>query len=80
MLYEEYIDWRKLREQKKPVDYIVPPATKVGRINWKLYGTKNILLWSTSFNFSLCSKILIQLYRDTYSECRGCSSKNDTKL
>ena len=34
-LYDQYIDQRKLTEQKKPVDHIVPPQLKgVGTINF----------------------------------------------
>ena len=33
-LYDDYIDWPKLSEQKKPFEYIVPPPLK-------LVGTKN---------------------------------------
>ena len=29
-LYDEYIDRRKLTEQKKPFEYIVPPSFKSG--------------------------------------------------
>ena len=32
-LYDEYIDWPKLIEQKHPFEYIVPPPNKVGRNN-----------------------------------------------
>ena len=37
-LYDEYIDWPKLTEQKKPVEYIVPPPPSrgVGTINTPL--------------------------------------------
>ena len=33
-LYDEYIDRRKLTEQKNPFEYIVPPTLKRGRNNY----------------------------------------------
>ena len=36
-LYDEYIEQRKLTEQKKPVEYIVPPPSRgVGTIKSKV--------------------------------------------
>ena len=32
-LYNDYIDWPKLTEQKNPFEYIVSPPTKVGQNN-----------------------------------------------
>ena len=46
ILYDEYIDSRKLTEQNNPFDYIVPPPSPIerGRNNYsrQLYETENV--------------------------------------
>ena len=46
-LYDEYIDRRKLTEQKNPFEYIVPPPQEGRNKHAKNYTNKNVLFKST---------------------------------
>ena len=58
-LYDEYIEWPKLTEQKIPFEYIVPPSTTVGR-NKKLVnehkGTFEAIFIQAVFGSKMCNK------------------------
>ena len=63
-LYDYYIDWPKLSEQKKPFEYIVLPPLKRGRRNKNFFDSQRIRKFYDSKDRTHLSQMKLILVRN----------------